>query len=73
MDTGPDNEPLASPWNFFPDRKRRVAKPSAEFLGRSLLPFLHFATVDHHIMCAALACFLYPTPNAGTSKASQAF
>src|SRR6266480_4442081 len=59
MDTGPDNEPLASPRNFFPDRKRRVAKLSAEFLGRSLLPFPHFATVDHHIMRVPLSLDLY--------------
>src|SRR5207247_4265697 len=50
MGAGPDNEPLASPGDFFPDRKRRVAELFAELLGRSLLPFAHFAAVDHHIM-----------------------
>ena len=55
MGAGPDNEPLASPGNFFPGRKRRVAKLFAELLGRSLLPFPHFAAVDHHIMRVALS------------------
>jgi hypothetical protein len=50
---------IASPGNFFPDRKRRVAKLSAELLGRSLLPFPHFATVDHQIMRVALSLDLY--------------
>jgi len=39
MGAGPDNEPLTSPWNFFPDRKRRVAELFAESLGRPFLPF----------------------------------
>src|SRR6266571_4681526 len=55
MRAGPDNEPLASPGNFFPDRKRRVAELFAELLGRSFLPFPHFAAVDHHIMRVALS------------------
>src|SRR5438034_3097287 len=54
MGAGSDNEPLASPGNFFPSRKRRVAELFAELLGRSLLPFPHFAAVDHHIMRVAL-------------------
>jgi hypothetical protein len=55
MSAGPDNEPPASPGDFFPDRKRRVAEPFAESLGRSLLPFANFAAVDHHIMRVALS------------------
>ena len=55
MGAGPDNEPLASPGNFFPDGKRRVAELFAELLGRSFLPFAHFAAVDHHIMRVALS------------------
>src|SRR5438045_8458311 len=55
MGTGPYNEPLASPGNFFPGRKRRVAVLFAELLGRSFLPFPHFAAVDHHIMRVALS------------------
>src|SRR5438034_3313021 len=55
MGAGPDNEPLASPGNFFPSRKRRVAELFAEFLGRSFLPFPHFAAVDHHVMRVALS------------------
>src|SRR6266545_5144208 len=54
MGSGPDDEPLASPGNFFPGRKRRVAELFAELFGRSLLPFPHFAPVDHHIMRVAL-------------------
>src|SRR6266496_2985439 len=52
---GPDNEPLTSPRNFFPGRKWRVAELFAELLGRSFLPFPHFAGVDHHIMRVALS------------------
>jgi hypothetical protein len=55
MGAGPDNEPLASPGDFFPGRKRRVAELFAELLGRSFLPFSHFAAVDHHIMRIALS------------------
>src|SRR5438132_6662939 len=55
MGAGADNEPLASPGNFFPGRKRRVAEFFAEFLGRSFLAFPHFAAVDHHIMRVALS------------------
>jgi len=54
MSAGPDNESLASPGNFFSGRKRRVAELFAELLGRSFLPFPHFAAVDHHIMRVAL-------------------
>ena len=52
---GPDNKPLASPGNFFPGRKRRVAELFAELFGRSFLPFPYFAAVDHHIMHVALS------------------
>ena len=38
-----------------PRRKRRVAELFAELLGRSFLPFPHFAAVDHHIMRVTLA------------------
>src|SRR6266480_7178974 len=55
MGAGPYNEPLASPGNFFPGRKRRVAELFAELLGRSFLPFPHFAAVDHYIMRVALS------------------
>src|SRR6266487_948626 len=55
MGASPDNEPLASPGNFFPGRKRRVAELFTELLGRSFLPFPHLAAVDHHIMCIALS------------------
>src|SRR5437763_16970640 len=55
MGAGPDNEPLAPPRDFFSRRKRRVAKLFAELLGRSFLPFPHFAAVDHHIMRVALS------------------
>jgi len=51
--TGPDNETLASPRNFLLGRKRCVAELFAELLGRSFLPFPHFAAVDHHIMRVA--------------------
>jgi hypothetical protein len=39
MGAGSDNEPLASPGNFFLGRKRRVAKLFTKLLGRSFLPF----------------------------------
>src|SRR5207247_5997920 len=55
MGAGSDKEPLASPGNFFPGRKRRVAELFAELFGRSFLAFSHFAAVDHHIMRVALA------------------
>jgi hypothetical protein len=55
MGAGPDNEPLASPGNFFPGRKRRMAELFTELLGRSFLPLPHFAAVDHHIMRVALS------------------
>src|SRR5436190_11924793 len=55
MSAGPDNELLASPRDFFPGRKRRVAELFAELFGRSFLPFPHFAAVDHHIMRVALS------------------
>jgi len=55
MGAGADNEPLASPGNFFPGRKRRVAKLFTKLLGRSFLPFPHFAAFDHHIMRVALS------------------
>jgi hypothetical protein len=55
MGAGPHHEPLASPRNFFPGRKRRVAELFAELLGRSFLAFPHFAAVDHYIMRVALA------------------
>src|SRR5437773_1731926 len=55
MGTGSDKQPLASPGNFFPDRKGRVAELFAELLRRSFLPFPHFATIDHHIMRVALS------------------
>src|SRR3989440_12696615 len=55
MGAGPDNEPLASPGDFFPHRKRRVAELFAELLGRSFLPFANFASVDDHIMGVALS------------------
>src|SRR5437868_11808451 len=58
MRAGPDNEPLASPGNFFPGRKRRVAELFAELLGRSFLSFPHFAAVDYHIMRVALSLHL---------------
>src|SRR5438270_325396 len=53
MSTGPDDEPLSSPRNFLLGRKRGVAELFAELLGRSFLPFQHFAAVDHHIMRVA--------------------
>jgi len=55
MGAGPHNEPLASPRNFFPGRKRRVAELFTKLRGRSFLPFAHFAAVDHHIMRVALS------------------
>jgi hypothetical protein len=55
MGACPDDEPLASPRNFFLRRKRRVAVLFAELLGRSLLPFANFPAVDHHIMRVALS------------------
>jgi hypothetical protein len=54
MGAGPNNEPLASPGDFFLGRKRRVAEPFAELLRRSFFPFPYFAAVDHHIMGIAL-------------------
>ena len=59
MGAGPHNEPLASPRNLFPGRKRRVAEFFAVFFGRSLLAFPHFAAFDHHIMRVALSINLY--------------
>src|SRR5262249_30781477 len=50
-----DKEPLASPRNFFPGRKRRVAELLPKFLGRSFLAFSHFAAVDHHIVRVVLS------------------
>src|SRR6266480_5882625 len=55
MGAGSDNEPLASPGNFFSGRQRRVAELLAELLGRSFLPFPYFAGVNHHIMRVALS------------------
>src|SRR5260370_40750634 len=55
MCAGSDNQPLASPGNFFPGRKRRVAELFAELFGRSFLPFPHFAAVDHHIVRVTLS------------------
>src|SRR5260370_19115844 len=55
MGASSDNKPLACPGNFFAGRKRRVAELFAELLGRSFLPFPHFAAVDHHIMRVALS------------------
>src|SRR5438094_6764329 len=55
MRAGPDNEPLASPGNFFPSRKGCVAELFAELLGRPFLAFPHFAAVDHQIMRVALS------------------
>src|SRR5215468_3239306 len=50
-----DKEPLASPRNFFPRRKRRVAELFPKFFGRSFFAFPHFAAVDHNIMRVALS------------------
>jgi ketosteroid isomerase-like protein len=55
MGAGPDDEPLASPRNFFSSRKGRVAELFAELLGRSFLPLPHFAALDHYIMRVALS------------------
>jgi hypothetical protein len=55
MGASPNDEPLASPRNFFLCRKRRVAVLFAELLGRSLLPFPHFAAVDNYIMGVPLS------------------
>src|ERR1700758_4532542 len=55
MGASPNDEPFASPRNFFLCRERRVAVLFAEFLGRSLLPFSHFAAVDHDIMAIPLS------------------
>ena len=55
MNAGPDNQPLASPGNFFPSRQGRVAELFTELFGRSFLPFPYLAAVDHHIMCVALS------------------
>src|SRR5262245_8856171 len=50
-----DKEPLASPRNFFPRRKRRVAELFPKFFVRSFFAFPHFAAVDHNIMRVALS------------------
>jgi len=50
-----DKKPLASPGNFFPGGKSRVAELFPESLGRSFLAFSHFAAVDHHITRVALS------------------
>src|SRR5262245_7122796 len=50
-----DKEPLTSPRNFFPGRKRSVAELFPKFLGRSFLAFSHFAAVDHHIVSIAFS------------------
>jgi hypothetical protein len=55
MGAGPHYEPLASPGNFFPGRKRRVTELFTESLGRSFLPFPHLTAVDHYIMRVALS------------------
>ncbi len=55
MGAGPDNQPFASPGNFFLGRKRRVAELFAELLGRPFLPFPHFAAVEHNIIGVALS------------------
>src|SRR6516165_85853 len=55
MGAGSDKKPLASPRNFFPGRKGRVAEFFSKFLGRSFLAFSHFAAVDHHIVCIAFS------------------
>jgi len=55
MGAGSDKKPLASPRDFFPGRKGRVAELFPKFLGRSFLAFSHFAAVDHHIMRVALS------------------
>jgi hypothetical protein len=55
MSVGPDDQPLASPRNFFSSRKRRVPELFTELLGRPLLPFPHFAAVDHDIMAIPLS------------------
>jgi len=55
MGAGSDKQPPASPGNFFPGRQRRVTELFAELLGRSFLPFPHFAGVNHHIMRVALS------------------
>jgi hypothetical protein len=55
MGASPNDEPFASPRNFFLCRERRVAVLFAELLGRSLLPFSHFAAVDHDIMAIPLS------------------
>ena len=55
MGAGSDNEPLASPGNFFLSRKRSVAELFAELFGRSFLPFAHFAAVDYDIMAIPLS------------------
>jgi len=54
MGAGSDNQPLATPGNFFPSRKRRVAELFTELFGRSFLPFPYFAAVDHYIVPVAL-------------------
>src|SRR4029453_9357667 len=54
MGAGSDNQTLATPGNFFPSRKRRVAELFTELFGRSFLPFPYFAAVDHYIVRVAL-------------------
>jgi hypothetical protein len=55
MSAGPDNQPLASPGNFFPSRQGRVAELFTELFGRSFLPSPYLAAVDNYIMRVALA------------------
>ena len=55
MDAGSHNELFTSPRNFFPCRKRRVAEFFTKLLGRSFLPFPHFAAFNQHIMRVALS------------------
>src|SRR5262245_23063789 len=55
MGAGSDNQLPATPGNFFPSRKRRVAELSAELFGRSFLSFPYFVAVDHYIVRVALA------------------
>ena len=67
MGAGSDYQPLATPGNCFPSRKRRVAELFAELFGRSLLPFAHFAAVDHDIMDIPLSLDL-DLPKFGQSR-----
>ena len=55
MGAGPDHEPLTSPGNFLPGRKRRVAELFTELFGSSFLPFPYLPAVDNYIMRVALA------------------